>query len=236
MTKFYSETTRGFYDAAIHGARTMQIVDPAWICPQIEHVDTDPETGETVDRYMIDDPDAVPDTIKVSNPDCKIPADAVEITDADHAALLEGQSAGATIQADAGGNPIAVMPAPPTLAAINARLAASINAEIKAICDNFSSFSLEYTAREAAAIAFKAGGYVGDAEEPVMEFARPARMTARQATDRILAQAVGLRAASSALGGLRMRKYEIIFAADEIEAQAIHDDISAKAKIIAASI
>lgn len=49
-----------------------------------------------------------------------IPADAIEITDAEHAALLEGQSQGKIIAADANGYPILVDPplpdpVPPTI-------------------------------------------------------------------------------------------------------------------------
>ena len=43
-----------------------------------------------------------------------IPADAVEITIEEHAALLEGQSQGKLIQADANGRPVLVDPPPPT--------------------------------------------------------------------------------------------------------------------------
>ena len=43
-----------------------------------------------------------------------IPADAVEITDAEHAALLEGQSSGKIITADNNGNPVLSDPPPPS--------------------------------------------------------------------------------------------------------------------------
>ena len=43
-----------------------------------------------------------------------IPADAVEITEAEHAALLEGQSQGKLIGADENGRPILQDPPPPT--------------------------------------------------------------------------------------------------------------------------
>ena len=43
-----------------------------------------------------------------------IPADAVEITEAEHAALLEGQSMGKIIVADESGRPILQDPPPPT--------------------------------------------------------------------------------------------------------------------------
>lgn len=43
-----------------------------------------------------------------------IPADAVEITKEEHLALIDGQSHGKLIQADASGRPILVDPPPPT--------------------------------------------------------------------------------------------------------------------------
>jgi hypothetical protein len=56
----------------------------------------------------------------------RIPADAVEITAAEHAALLEAQSSGKTIQPDANGYPVAVNPPPPTAAEVIAGHAAEI--------------------------------------------------------------------------------------------------------------
>lgn len=51
-----------------------------------------------------------------------IPADAVELTEAEHAALLEGQSKGQHIVADANGRPILRDPPPPTAEQIMSRL------------------------------------------------------------------------------------------------------------------
>lgn len=53
-----------------------------------------------------------------------IPADAVEITEAEHAALIEGQSLGKLIVADANGHPILQDPPPPTAEQIMARMEA----------------------------------------------------------------------------------------------------------------
>ena len=71
---FYSKSTGGFYDTAIHGNN--------------------------------------------------IPADAVEITADEHAALLEGQSAGKLIQAAANGRPVLVDPPKPTAAEVWDRIKA----------------------------------------------------------------------------------------------------------------
>ncbi len=55
-----------------------------------------------------------------------IPEDAVEITAAEHAALLEGQSQGKRIVADANGRPILQDPPPPTPEQIMARMEARV--------------------------------------------------------------------------------------------------------------
>lgn len=84
MKTYYSKSAGGFYADEIHGARLMVIAD------------------------------TVAGTIEVTNPDCKIPADAVEITAETHAALLAGQAVGKVIAADAQGRPLLQdRPAPP---------------------------------------------------------------------------------------------------------------------------
>lgn len=58
-----------------------------------------------------------------------IPEDAVEITTEEHAALLEGQSQGKLIQADANGRPVLVDPPPPTEAELVAEAWRGIKTE-----------------------------------------------------------------------------------------------------------
>lgn len=122
---YYSKSINGFYDQGIHGARRITIADPAWVRPLIDVV---LQPGETYDllngTVRTNDGDVpitlvgVPDvnagvpTVEIDNPDCKIPADAVEITDEQHAALLEGQSRGETIRADENGHPVLAAPTP----------------------------------------------------------------------------------------------------------------------------
>ena len=55
-----------------------------------------------------------------------IPSDAVEITEAEHAALIEGQSLGKRIVADESGHPILQDPPPPTPEQIMQRLQARV--------------------------------------------------------------------------------------------------------------
>ena len=55
-----------------------------------------------------------------------IPGDAVEITEAEHAALIEGQSQGKVIVADESGRPILQDPPPPTTEQIIAKYTAAV--------------------------------------------------------------------------------------------------------------
>jgi len=125
MSKYFSPSSLGFYDAVVHGGRTMRIPDPAWVRPTIT-IEIPP--GETVlidDEQVTNDTDAAmsvstPDIgaiwpkIVVDNPDCHIPADAVEISDEEHAALINGQSSGLVIGARVDGYPELQPPPPPT--------------------------------------------------------------------------------------------------------------------------
>lgn len=63
-----------------------------------------------------------------------IPSDAVEITAAEHSDLLEGQSQGKLIQADAKGKPVLADPPAPTDDELAAAIRAERNAKIAA-CD-----------------------------------------------------------------------------------------------------
>jgi hypothetical protein len=76
----------------------------------------------------------VVDDVEQPNPECKIPADAVEITVDQHQALLNEQAAGKVITAGAGGQPCAVDPPPPSTQVLAARGRAKRNA-LLAACD-----------------------------------------------------------------------------------------------------
>lgn len=87
---FYSTSTGGFYSEDIHGARFLEFVAP------------DPVSGETLDRWS------------EPNPNCMIPADAIEITEEQYRELFEGQSQGKRIVADENGFPLLADPPLPT--------------------------------------------------------------------------------------------------------------------------
>ena len=115
-------------------------------------------------------------------------------------------------------------------------MARQIDEAVATIYGRFTTFQLEYTEREAQAQAFKDATYTGDVPTRVSEFAVPAGMTAQAATDLILSQAVNLRTAQGALSALRMRKYEVLRAASDAEAQAVASEILAGIATVGAQV
>lgn len=101
--KFYSPTTRGFYDDLVHGSRQIDIVDPQYVPPEV----TDP-----------DEPLPEPPYITVDNPFCRLPDDAQEISDERYHELLDEQTAGKNIVPGTDGLPIAIAPPAPDLTAV----------------------------------------------------------------------------------------------------------------------
>lgn len=94
-------------------------------------------------------------------------------------------------------------------AAVQAQMASHIDDACARILSRFTRFAMEYELRESQAIAFKAAGYNGTVPRQVSAFSTRASITPLQATDIILAQATGYRAALDDLGDLRMRKFEL---------------------------
>jgi hypothetical protein len=109
--------------------------------------------------------------------------------------------------------------------ALRTGLVTQIDEAVAAIYGRFTRFAIEYQEREAQAQAFKDAGYTGPVPPRVAEFATPAGMPAQAATDLILAQAASLRTAQATLSALRMRKYEVLRAATDAQAQASADTI-----------
>ena len=133
----------------------------------------------------------------------------------------------------------ALPPAEPAafdLVAFKSGLAASVDTAIAAIYSKWLRFDAEYVAREAAARAFVAAGYVGNPGIWVTGFATPTGLTDAAAADLIVTQADGLRVALEAIGEQRMAKYGILSAVDAEAAQAAHDSIITQAAAIAANI
>lgn len=187
---FYSPSTKGFYDPAIH--------------------------------------------------DENIPADAEEITTEQHAQLLADQSAGATIQTDANGYPVAVFPPPPSLDQIRADLCARIDHEADAARLKIAGDPLrviEYQKAEEEAAAYKAAGYTGTVPPMVLSWAEAKGWTAQQATDDILTVAAAWRQALYSLRDIRLKgKESVKTAADDAGANTTADSTSGQIAAVLAAL
>jgi len=129
-----------------------------------------------------------------------IPADAVEITSAVHAALLTAQTQGKRITADENGRPIAIDPPLPSIELQIASALADTYADVDAIyAAAIGNRKTEYEEAEQAALAFQAAGYTGAASAYVADYAATAGITDQQSADLIIARANGLRAAVLAM-------------------------------------
>ncbi len=125
-----------------------------------------------------------------------IPDDAVEITNAEHSALLAAQSQGKRITSDASGRPIAIDPPLPSIEQQIASALAGTYADVDAIyAAAIGGRAPEYEQAEQAALAYQAAGYTGTASPYVADYAVTAGITDRQSAELIIARANGLRAA-----------------------------------------
>ena len=125
---------------------------------------------------------------------------------------------------------------PYTLQETKSILAATVDNTVAGIYNQWTRFEAEYVLRESQAQAYKDAAYTGEVPRQVAAFADRAGVPYQQATDLILSQAAGLRTALANLGDLRMRKYEILNAADAATAQAKFDEIKAAIEAEAATI
>lgn len=127
---FYSAANGGFYEEHVHGFRQVDVADPAWVRPVLTVTLAPGETFGAMTNagkkplVIKDAPDmdAVAPEIRVDNPDCKIPADAVEVTDAYRWELVNAQVTGKVIVANAEGFPVLQDPPPPSVSELAARV------------------------------------------------------------------------------------------------------------------
>ena len=125
---------------------------------------------------------------------------------------------------------------PKPIASVRAGLISALDTYIGSIYSRFTRFDLEYKKREAAARAFKAGGYLGLAGIWVKSFADSAGMTEAVASDLIITQADKLNQALENIAAIRMRKYTLNGATTEAQAQALYNAIINDANWIAAQL
>lgn len=105
MAIFYSPSQSAFYDDAIHGARALWVTDEDALRAALsalterEFAD-DPEPDDAALEAIAAERAALlrtPPVKLVEDPDCRLPEDAVAITDACHAELMQGQAEGRMI-------------------------------------------------------------------------------------------------------------------------------------------
>ena len=149
-----------------------------------------------------------------------IPADTVEITVEEHQALLEGQSQGKLIQADANGRPVLVDPPPLTLdeakAAKLTEINAACDAEIEAIkvsYPNTEVMTWDKQEQEARALVLDA-----TTATPLIDSIASARGLDRvELANRIIANADQFATASGVFLGKRQKLKDEINAATTVE-------------------
>lgn len=153
-----------------------------------------------------------------------IPADAVEITPEQHAALLQGQSEGKVITADENGHPVLIDPPPapePSLADAQAQQIAIINAAFESAAEALAAGypateRLTWPVQQAEALAWAANPA---APTPYLDGLAAARgITPEEMRQLTLDQVNLFLAASQQLVGLRQRLRDQINAAETIEA------------------
>lgn len=119
-----------------------------------------------------------------------MPADAVSVTDEAYQALFADQTQGASIQADANGNPVAVFPPAFTLAEIQAQGCSNIDTTAQQVYNGIGSASpgmlAEYQQANTDAIAYKAAGYTGAIPATIECWVQASGMTPQAATDNII--------------------------------------------------
>lgn len=124
--KYYCPTTNSFYDDMIFGTRQIDVIDEtrqqaaldkakakddAEFDAAVETADPDgPQPVKSSYQRRQRDVAADPIMKTVSNPNCRLPADAVEISDGDHAAMMTAQSEGREINVGTNGLPVATNP------------------------------------------------------------------------------------------------------------------------------
>ena len=134
-----------------------------------------------------------------------IPADAAEITDEEHVALLEGQSQGKRIVSDETGRPILADHPAPTLAESIAALIRQIDADADAIyAVALGNRATEYAEAETQAQAFVTAGYTGAVPAYVDSWATATGNTAKWAADNILATSTAWRTAQTSIRACRL--------------------------------
>jgi hypothetical protein len=124
--KYYSPSTNSFYDDAIFGTRQIDVIDETRQQAALDKARTkdDADFDAAVEAADPDGPQPIKSSYQrrqkaatadpimktVSNPNCRLPTDAVEVSDTDHAAMMTAQAEGREITVGTNGLPVATAP------------------------------------------------------------------------------------------------------------------------------
>ncbi|MEO6359895.1 MAG: phage tail assembly chaperone [Sphingomicrobium sp.] len=114
MARFFSPSRKGFFDEAIHGLRELTVIDQAAQDASLEASEDDDERALLAANPLLK---------LIDNPDTLIPADAIAVSDAEYAELIEQLSEGQELKL-VDGRPAAVerdVPVEEQLAAVRRR-------------------------------------------------------------------------------------------------------------------
>ncbi|MNK27653.1 hypothetical protein D3C87_460150 [compost metagenome] len=121
-----------------------------------------------------------------------IPQDAVEISAAEHYALLEGQSSGKVITRDASGKPILRDPTPPALSEYQASIQKAIDEDAETLRSIYITATpgqvATYIMKYNDAVAFKTANYTGTVPGLIQAEMDATDTSAQVSTDDIIAQ------------------------------------------------
>ncbi len=107
----------------------------------------------------------------------------------------------------------------------NQQLAIQIDNICADIYTSYTRFAMEYELREQQARDFKAANYEGVVPRQVAAFANRANVPAQASADLIISQADQLYLILDELADIRMRKYEVLQAADDESATTAYTSI-----------
>lgn len=120
--KYYSPSQNAFYDDAVHGPRTISVIDEEKQAHALAAL-TEREGEPDADQSAIDQARAAfvasPITVEITNPECRLPEDAIPIDDKTHFDLMAKQAEGWEIMPDAMGFPVAGVPVPAATTALS---------------------------------------------------------------------------------------------------------------------
>lgn len=103
MAIYWSKVRHGFFDDAIHGARQIEIVDEDKLARLLADALHDGEESDAAMQLALTRGN--PPMIKIDNPDCQLPEDAVEISAEEHAELMAELAKGRILLVDDDGQP-----------------------------------------------------------------------------------------------------------------------------------